>query len=106
MADGNIASDLDPFILEVDVDVYSLQVVQKACYALMRYISCSVSKENKKYSIRVLPSAGNTFCADELERMLLDELLDYSLRERIVEQTEPVRNLILANAFSRTTLVE
>ena len=37
----------------------------------------------------------------EIRLLLLDELLDYSLRESISEQTEDVRNVILANAFSR-----
>ena len=41
----------------------------------------------------------------EISQVLLDELLDYSLRESIAEQTEDVRNLILANAFSRSRLV-
>jgi len=32
------------------------------------------------------------------------ELLDQQLRKQIKEETEPVRNLILAYAFSRSTL--
>jgi His-Xaa-Ser system protein HxsD len=36
----------------------------------------------------------------------LNDLLDQDLREVIFTKTEKVRNLILANAFSRTSLIE
>ena len=34
------------------------------------------------------------------------EVLDQDLREKIKKESEPLRNLILAHAFSKTTLVE
>jgi His-Xaa-Ser system protein HxsD len=34
-----------------------------------------------------------------------EELLDQDLRERVAKETEPLRALILAHAFSRTALI-
>jgi His-Xaa-Ser system protein HxsD len=46
---------------------------------------------------------------DELDRLIADfrnEVLDYTLRERIREETRDVRTVILALAFTDTQLVE
>ena len=50
-------------------------------------------------------SGEHTEEVDQIKALLLDELLDYSLRASIADQTENVRNIILSNAFSNTKLV-
>lgn len=100
-----IGTDKSQFTLVLDQEVYSLTVVQKACYSLMHYMSCLVSISGGNVIVKANPSPEGEKPVSELESLLMDELLDYSLRETISQQTETVRNLILSNAFSNTKLI-
>ena len=93
-------------MLDIDEEVYSLNVCKKACYVLMRLLSCEIKKTGSH--IRILATSGDecSYSAEEAKALLLDELLDYSLRETISNKTEDVRNVILSNAFSNTKLVD
>lgn len=98
-------SDRCTFDVNVDSNVYSLEVCQKACYAMMGRLSCLIKTEGNTIRIKatIINALGDTSAT--LEAMLLDELLDYSLREKICNQTKDIRNIILSNAFSNTKLV-
>ena len=100
-----IATDKRSFELEIDPNVYSIEVCKKACYALMSYISCNLETSRSKITIKAMISGEHTEEVDQIKALLLDELLDYSLRASIADQTENVRNIILSNAFSNTKLV-
>jgi His-Xaa-Ser system protein HxsD len=102
---ATIASDKCYFDLKLDSNVYSLDVCKKASYALMDYISCEIKTINSEIIIEAFKSSDSEYDADQLQALLLDELLDYSLRESISKQTEDVKNIILSNAFSNTKLV-
>jgi His-Xaa-Ser system protein HxsD len=43
--------------------------------------------------------------AREAARLFFQELLDQELREKIGQETAPLRNLILAHAFSKIDLI-
>jgi His-Xaa-Ser system protein HxsD len=100
-----IASDRWSCELELDQEVYSLEVCKKACYALMHYASCQIKKTDSSIRILARPGDDCSVTSQEFEALLLDELLDYSLRDSISAQTEDIRNVILSNAFSNTKLV-
>lgn len=102
---ATIASDKCYFELKLKSDVYSLEVCKKASYALMDYISCEIKTNNSEIIIKASKSSDSEYDANELKALLLDELLDYSLRESISKQTEDIKNIILSNAFSNTKLV-
>ena len=99
--DGTTAS------LEVDTAVYSLPALKKTAYRMAD--RCSVvfgTLEGSRIAIAVTcpPSASE----DQIRsciRNFFEEALDQDLRERIAVETAPLRNLILAHAFSRTKLV-
>jgi len=94
------------FNIEINSSIYSLLVCQKACYALMNYMSCKIDHVGNGFLIEINVANECDKTLDDLKHLLLDELLDYALREKISEKTELVRNLILSNAFSNTGLVE
>lgn len=71
----------------------------------MSLASCEIQKEENVFTVTVNVLTDISQSDKEIRLLLLDELLDYSLRESISEQTEDVRNVILANAFSRSRLV-
>lgn len=101
-----ITTDRSPFELELSLEVYSLQACKKACYALMEFVSCEISTSSNRLLIKVHPTPDCGKGEEELKALLFDELLDYSLRETIAEKTDPIRTLILSNAFSKSKLVD
>lgn len=99
-----IASDKESFELQFDADIYSIEVCKKACYALMSHISCKLEKNNNKIIITATPNSNHPESSEQIKALLMDELLDYSLRETIAKKTEDYRNIILSNAFSKSKL--
>lgn len=100
-----ITSDKLVFSMSLSKDVYSLSVCKKASYALMNLVSCEISISQESIDIKVLRNNQCELSESELELLILDELLDYSLREEISDKTEHIRTVILSNAFSNTKLV-
>ena len=93
--------------LTFDLNVYTIEVLKKSAY---RYIDIfSVNFETKdNYVICTLSFAAKStedqcaYYADQYKK----EVLDQDLRNSIKKETEAVRNLILAHAFSKTGLVD
>ncbi len=87
-------------IISVDASVYRLSAVKKAAYRFGD--RCFVQIEalaGERIQVRLTAKSG-TMPLDTLEGEFQNELLDQDLRESIAEQTERVRNLILAQAFT------
>jgi len=93
-------------VIFIDLSVYRLGAVKKAAYkfgdrfhVLIEVFEAGRAKVVLKAKAR-LPdpyySAGE-FC---------NEVLDQELREVVASETEGVRNLILAQAFSKTSLID
>jgi len=89
--------------LELDPGVYELEAVQKAAYRFIDRLTVLISRDGDKLVCQIDP-VKPTSSVDPLLQDFKRELLDQQLRLRIKTETEPVRNLILAYAFSRTGL--
>lgn len=91
-----------------DANVYRLSALKKAAYKFTDRASVLISEpETGKTQVRF------SFAADKdpeyREKVVHDfcnEVLDQDLRETIAAETEATRNLILAQAFSKTSLLE
>lgn len=99
-----------PLILNFDAEIFSLLAVQKACYRFSDVAAFEVTLERNgkttSISVTATPLAEKTDeSVDDLEHRLRNEVLDHQLREQIRAQTEGVRNLILAHAFSKSGLI-
>jgi His-Xaa-Ser system protein HxsD len=97
-------------MIDFDGRVFSLLAVQKACHRFSNVASFVVTlsdePESSAISVSVTPLTEKTSDGlAHMERKLRNEALDQQLRERIRDQTEGVRNLILAHAFSKTGLI-
>jgi His-Xaa-Ser system protein HxsD len=86
--------------------VYSLETVKKAAYRLSARCAFDFNVDGGGDILCRLqfPEALTTEHAVELERDFKNEVLDQDLRHLIAEETTPVRNAILAYAFSQTGL--
>lgn len=92
--------------LEFDTSASSLDAVQRAAYRFSDRLSSELTLDGTliRCVLHFSPDA-----ADDIEATVADfrnEVLDQTLRERIRGETQDVRNLILALAFSNTGLVE
>lgn len=88
---------------------YELDTVKHTCYrfAARYYGGLSVDENATRASITFRFPA--TVTAEEEEQVIAQfhqDLLDQDLRVRVAERTEVIRNLILANAFANTSLIE
>ena len=94
--------------LEVKFDsrVFSLDSVKKAAYRYIDKFSIDIGVYEDQiicglsFLSKVTPE-GAAHLLDEFKK----EVLDQDLRKTIAAETEGVRNLILAHAFSKTSLV-
>jgi His-Xaa-Ser system protein HxsD len=90
--------------LELDDQIYSLEATQKASYRFIDRLTILISKSKEGLLCEINPVKGTESNLEENLENFKRELLDQQLRKQIKEETEPVRNLILAYAFSRSTL--
>ncbi|MBK8217591.1 MAG: His-Xaa-Ser system protein HxsD [Myxococcales bacterium] len=107
--------DRDPFSFEegllrcdVDTAVYRVAAVQKAAYKLAALATIHIAERGpEKLTLTFMfAEPKGEEAARSVGRRFLEELLDQELREAVRAQTEPLRMLVLAHAFSRTGLVK
>ncbi|WP_159732656.1 His-Xaa-Ser system protein HxsD [Methylosinus sp. Ce-a6] len=92
--------------LELDRSIYSDEAVQKAAYRFIDRFAAIVSRADNSIVVEI---TFGTESSNQREHVVADfkkELLDQNLRLRIKTETEAVRNLILAYAFSKSGLQE
>jgi len=82
-----------------------LDALQRAAYAVADVMTVDIAVGGDKYLCTLFPrdSAADR---DELAHRIRSEVIDQTLRARIAAQTEPLRNLIFALAFSQTGLAD
>ena len=90
----------------VDLQAYRLRAVKKVAYRLAAQCTALLGNVTDSSVSVALTFPRPTSEADALEvvRVFFQELLDQELREQIAAETAPLRDLILAYAYSRTGL--
>jgi His-Xaa-Ser system protein HxsD len=94
--------------LVIDTRVYRLSAVKKAAYRIAEKCTAVVGSPDAHLlpvTLRFKPGTTET-SAREAARAFFQELLDQELREQIAEETNSVRTLILAHAFSKADLIK
>jgi His-Xaa-Ser system protein HxsD len=92
-------------MLHFDRSAASIDAIQRSIYRLSDRLSCDIVPGDKAIEVVVHPADPDA----DVEQLLGDlrnEVLDQTLRERIRAETDDVRNLILALAFSKTGLAD
>ena len=98
----------DDYCLVLNTKIYGLDAIKKAAYRFADKTSIIIQPAGEN-SVSLTFNFVGKHAASNPEQALADfvnELLDQDLREIVKKETLPVRNLILAHAFSRTSLVE
>jgi His-Xaa-Ser system protein HxsD len=89
--------------LSFDAANYSADALQRAAYRLSDRLSCIVRSDDQGHQCEIsVKDPKDNEALDDFRSAALDEVL----RARIRTETEQVRTLILAQAFSRTGLTD
>jgi His-Xaa-Ser system protein HxsD len=89
--------------IEFDPQTATVDAIQRAAYRLSDRLSVEIELRD---SIRCTIFATTEEPSSELLAAFRNEVLDQVLRERIRNETEGARNVILALAFSQTGAVD
>ena len=92
--------------VKFDSRVFTLPAIKKAAYKYLDSFVCDISILDNE--VRCLLSFTTSISEEACAQLVDDfkkEVLDQDLREKLKAETEPIRNLILAHAFSRTGIV-
>jgi His-Xaa-Ser system protein HxsD len=97
--------------IEVDTQLYALPAVQRAAYKFTDRYHVSMHRLDgvnpPRVTITLTPkSSGVQVDERQLTGDFLNELLDQALRERLEAEFGPVRELIVAQAFSEANLLD
>ena len=97
----------DPEATEIRFDgsTTELDALQRAAYAVADLMTVDIRASGTDYICTLFPrSAG--LDEDTLKHRIRAEVIDQALRLKIAKETEPIRNLIFALAFSETGLAD
>ncbi len=89
-----------------DASAYSADAIQRAAYRFSNRLSLDLRRVKGTFACTLLIRDEFAGEAEEIAAEFRNEVLDQTLRERIRAETEGVRNVILALAFSQTGLAE
>ena len=94
-------------LVTFDEAVYSITAVKKAAYRFLNTFSAEISVVEGSVIKCALSfiSERSTESIDSIISDFRKEVLDQDLRESLKRETEHVRNLSLAHAFSKTGIV-
>ena len=96
-------------LLTFDLQVYKLDSVKKAVYKFTDRcrVELGIQEITQLLEVRLtLLKPLSVPEQDMLASHFLNEVLDQDLRDTLFQETEAVRNLILAQAFSKTSLLD
>jgi His-Xaa-Ser system protein HxsD len=93
-------------IITVDPHVFRLSAVKKAAYRLGDRCFARIEVLSEGGIQVTLTAKSEKVSLHALEGDFRNELLDQDLRESIADETERVRNLLLAQAFSGLSLTD
>lgn len=105
--DIKLVDDLTKTTLEIDLTVINLNAVKQAAYKFTDQCAFAFEQKDKKLLITIsFLHMMSPVEKEDILNKLHNEILDQDLRKIISDETEHVRNLILANAFSNSKLIE
>ena len=107
MSQGNdaLSPGAGEITLTFDQATAGLDALQRSAYAVAAEMTVDIRVSGSDYTCTLFPR-GRDADADELGHRFRAEVNDQILRARIAKETEALRNLVFALAFSQTGLIE
>lgn len=90
-----------------DIRLYSADAIKKASYKFADDLAIvlSLPSENEVLASITFQKTFDQQSKDKIVGAFCNEVIDQDLREQIAQKTEATRSLILAEAFSKTSLL-
>jgi His-Xaa-Ser system protein HxsD len=104
-ATGTRAVGAAEITLVFDQATADLDALQRSAYAVAAEMTVDIRVSGADYVCTLFPRTQDAVNA-ELKHRFRAEVNDQILRARIAKETEPLRNLVFALAFSQTCLIE
>jgi His-Xaa-Ser system protein HxsD len=104
-ATGAGTTGAEEITLAFDQATVNLDALQRSAYAVAAEMTVDIRVTGADYVCTLFPRRQDTV-GDELRHRFRAEVNDQILRVRIAQETEPLRNLVFALAFSQTGLVD
>lgn len=104
-AAGADASGAVEVTLAFDQATVDLDALQRSAYAVAAEMTVDIRACGAEYLCTLFPRTRD-LVGEELKHRFRAEVNDQILRVRIAKETEPLRNLVFALAFSQTGLAE
>ncbi len=100
--------DTESIAVTFDLSINSITAIKKAVYKFAGDCSAilSTAEPNQLKAELSFPETISLTERKAVVRALCNEVIDQDLREQIAQETEAIRNLILAQAFSKTSLLQ
>mgnify|MGYP002620006777 CR=1 FL=1 len=83
----------------IDRNIYSDECISKCVYSLSGILQCNRQLNGDLESVELNPTNGGLSDAD-VERLFLQRLNDYKLRQIVFQETKDIRTILYAKAFS------
>ena len=102
------SKDSKSVTLTLDTSIYSLEAIKKTVYKFAGQTSVIITPGSNS-SVSLSFDFAGRYEKNDPKQVVADfcnELLDQDLREIIKKEAGPLRNLIIAHAFSRTALAK
>lgn len=99
-------SNDDALTIDVDLSLFRVSAIKKAAYRLSSRGDFQITASEPGHVSVKIEKLGDDESVDALAADFRRHLLDQELREEIAEQTTPIANLLLAQAFSATSLID
>jgi His-Xaa-Ser system protein HxsD len=93
------------FVARFDSEVYKLTAVKKAAYKYGNVFHIMIEETDGFILVSLRPTSSNSDPEETVGRFC-NEVLDQELREEIAAETNGIRDLLLAHAFSKTSLID
>jgi len=93
--------------IELDPACYRIEAIKKAAYRFggRCFVELSTTAEGRMV-VTLRPKVPGSADVQHLAGEFGNEVLDQELREVVAKETEVVRNLLVAQAFSKTSLLD
>lgn len=91
--------EINTIKLTVDSSVYSASVLHKCFYWYAGKMEIDIEKKNNSFII-VLSNIPDHLNKDNLIVKIKKDLIDFSTREIIIQETKDIRTLLIAKAFA------
>jgi len=93
------------FVARFDSKVCKLTAVKKAAYKYGNVFHIMIEETDGFILVSLRPTSSNSDPEEAVGRFC-NEVLDQELREEIAAETNGIRDLLLAHAFSKTSLID